>query len=225
MRHEVPGCRWRAFCSSGPETWGQARLDQALPDPVCSGALLQLADKRLAFVNCAYGNEPVLERQRRGEDVRWSMDARPYSGAIFLLLQLLYPCQLYGAVSHQSGLQRISVRPNLQSCAGGQTYAGIFERIHHGHVPACEAVSASLFWFSHRPIESYLPLIVLDRGADASVYGTICGFGAVMELSNSAAAHAHTAAVRYFSPIWAGNPGSQLCILLHWQRGVVFLRI
>lgn len=75
------------------------------------------------------------------------------------------------------------MRPNLQSCAGGQSYAGTFERIHHGHVPACEAVTASLFWFSHRPIESYLPLIVLDRGADASVYGAICGFGAVMELS------------------------------------------
>lgn len=30
----------------------------------------------MIFVNCAYGDEPALERQRRGEAVRWSLDAR-----------------------------------------------------------------------------------------------------------------------------------------------------
>ena len=29
-----------------------------------------------AFINCAYGEELALERQRRGETVRWSSDAR-----------------------------------------------------------------------------------------------------------------------------------------------------
>lgn len=76
MRHEVPGVRRRAFCQGGPRRWSAPWLDQTLPDPVCSGALLTLNDGRMAFVNCAYGDEPALERQRRGEAVRWSLDAR-----------------------------------------------------------------------------------------------------------------------------------------------------
>ncbi len=76
MRHEIPGVRRRAFCQGGPRRWSAPWLDQALPDPVCSGALLALKDGRMAFVNCAYGDEPALERQRRGEPVRWSLDAR-----------------------------------------------------------------------------------------------------------------------------------------------------
>jgi len=76
MRHEIPGVRRRAFCAGGPAHWGEAYLDENLPDPVCSGALLRLPDNCLAFVNCANGDESALERQRRGEAVRWSMDAR-----------------------------------------------------------------------------------------------------------------------------------------------------
>ena len=51
-------------------------MDQNLPDPVCSGGLLSLGGGKMAFVNCAYGDDPALERQRRGEDIRWSLDAR-----------------------------------------------------------------------------------------------------------------------------------------------------
>ena len=76
MRHEVPGVRLRAFCSGGPAHWGVAYLNHTLPDPICSGALLSLYDGRMAFVNCAYGDEPALERQRAGETIRWSLDAR-----------------------------------------------------------------------------------------------------------------------------------------------------
>lgn len=76
MRHEISGVRRRAFCQGTPESWGQPWLNQDLPDPVCSGALLALKDGRLAFANCAWGDEAALERQRRGEDVRWSLDAR-----------------------------------------------------------------------------------------------------------------------------------------------------
>lgn len=76
MRHEISGVRRRAFCVGGPVSWEEAHLNQALPDPVCSGALLSLGEGKMAFVNCAYGDEPALERQRRGENVRWSLDAR-----------------------------------------------------------------------------------------------------------------------------------------------------
>ena len=76
LRHEIPGVRRRAFCAGGPVHWGQPWLDETLPDPICGGALLTLADGRLAFVNCACGDEEALERQRRGEAVRWSLNAR-----------------------------------------------------------------------------------------------------------------------------------------------------
>lgn len=76
MRHEIPGVRRRAFCSGGPEHWGIAYLNHTLPDPICSGALLTLYDGRMAFVNCAYGDEPALELQALGEKIRWSNDAR-----------------------------------------------------------------------------------------------------------------------------------------------------
>ena len=76
MRHEKPGVRRRAFAQSGPVCWSQPWMDQNLPDPVCSGALLSLEGGKMVFVNCAYGDEPALERQRQGENVRWSLDAR-----------------------------------------------------------------------------------------------------------------------------------------------------
>lgn len=39
----------------------------------------------------------------------------------------------------------------------------------------------TLYWFSHRPIGSYLSLLVAVRGGDAGTYGSICGVGAVVE--------------------------------------------
>lgn len=83
MRHEIPGVRRRAFCESrktekGQDAvqWGAPWLNEKLPDPICGGALLTLPDGQMAFVNCAYGDEPALERQKNGEAVRWSLDAR-----------------------------------------------------------------------------------------------------------------------------------------------------
>lgn len=39
----------------------------------------------------------------------------------------------------------------------------------------------TFYWFSHRPIGSYLSLLVADRGGDAGTYGSICGIGAAVE--------------------------------------------
>lgn len=38
-----------------------------------------------------------------------------------------------------------------------------------------------LYWFSHRPVGSYLSLIISERGGDAAVYGNVCGIGGVVE--------------------------------------------
>lgn len=72
MRHEIPGVRRRAFCESkkeidGEDTirWGEPWLNQELPDPICGGALLSLSDGKMAFVNCAYGDEPRWNGRNR----------------------------------------------------------------------------------------------------------------------------------------------------------------
>lgn len=39
----------------------------------------------------------------------------------------------------------------------------------------------TVYWFSHRPVGSYLSLLVEARSGDASVFGNICGAGAAME--------------------------------------------
>lgn len=39
----------------------------------------------------------------------------------------------------------------------------------------------TVYWFSHRPVGSYLALIVNDRGGDAAAFGSICGLGALIE--------------------------------------------
>jgi PPP family 3-phenylpropionic acid transporter len=39
----------------------------------------------------------------------------------------------------------------------------------------------TLYWMGHRPVGSYLSLIVRQRGGVDSIYGNICGIGAMME--------------------------------------------
>ena len=39
----------------------------------------------------------------------------------------------------------------------------------------------TVYWFSHRPIGSFLSLLVRERGGDAGTYGNVCGAGAVFE--------------------------------------------
>lgn len=41
----------------------------------------------------------------------------------------------------------------------------------------------TVYWFSHRPIGSYLSLIVQMRGGGAGTYGAVCGVGAVVEFA------------------------------------------
>ena len=42
-------------------------------------------------------------------------------------------------------------------------------------------VICTVYWFSHRPVGSYLSLIVVDRGGGPGTYGAVCGIGAVVE--------------------------------------------
>lgn len=79
MRHEISGCRKRAFCeetAAGSGIFSEAWLNECLPDPICHGALLRRKNGAIAFLNLANEDLPALEKQRAGEKVRWSLDAR-----------------------------------------------------------------------------------------------------------------------------------------------------
>lgn len=76
MRHGTRLSRRRAFARGTCEKWRPAFQEESLPDPVCAASLLGLPDGRMLFSNCAYGDEPALERIRAGEEVQWSRDAR-----------------------------------------------------------------------------------------------------------------------------------------------------
>ena len=76
MRHGTLLSRRRAFARGNCKSWQPAYLDESLPDPVCAASLLELGNGRLFFSNCAYGDEAVLNRIRKGEKISWSRDAR-----------------------------------------------------------------------------------------------------------------------------------------------------
>lgn len=40
------------------------------------------------------------------------------------------------------------------------------------------------YWFSHRPVGSYLSLIIQDRSGDAGAFGAVCGLGAAVECAS-----------------------------------------
>lgn len=42
-------------------------------------------------------------------------------------------------------------------------------------------LTCTLYWFSHRPVGSYLSLIVQDRAGGTNTFGMVCGIGAMVE--------------------------------------------
>lgn len=47
----------------------------------------------------------------------------------------------------------------------------------------CLAIS-TLYWMSHRPVGSFLSLIIVERGGDAGIFGSVCGAGAAVEFAS-----------------------------------------
>lgn len=56
-----------------------------------------------------------------------------------------------------------------------------FQVLVHNRSYLLSLLICTLYWFSHRPVGSFLSLIVEDRAGDSSTYGTICGVGSTVE--------------------------------------------
>ncbi|MGE4277830.1 MAG: MFS transporter [Lawsonibacter sp.] len=142
-----------------------------------------------AWVNCSVELDPdlVYSRIRAGGSIGFSLmsiSAGYYfrrfgwdtyflvQGALFLmilpLLAKLPKIRLGNTKRQESGGTWLSLPASFQALAGNRPYL------------LCLLV-CTVYWFSHRPVGSYLALLVEARSGDASVFGNICGVGAAVE--------------------------------------------
>lgn len=75
------GCRAVAYSGDGGQTWGEIRLERALPDPVCQGNVLAAGDK-LLFSNAADPKQRVRMTLRTSNDMgeTWSAGVVLHAG-------------------------------------------------------------------------------------------------------------------------------------------------
>lgn len=76
------GCRAVAYSADGGETWGELKLERALPDPVCQGNVLAVGEK-LLFSNAADAKQRVRLTLRTSADqgATWSAGVVIHAGA------------------------------------------------------------------------------------------------------------------------------------------------
>lgn len=142
-----------------------------------------------AWVNCSLDLDSnlVYSRVRAGGSIGFSLVsvAAGYyfrrfgwdtyflvQGALFLLmlplLTKLPKVRLGNAKRLESGETWLSLPASFRAAAGNRSYL------------LCLLI-CTVYWFSHRPVGSYLSLLVEARSGDASIFGNICGAGALVE--------------------------------------------
>lgn len=142
-----------------------------------------------AWVNCSLDLDPnlVYSRVRAGGSIGFSLVsvAAGYyfrrfgwdtyflvQGALFLLmlplLAKLPKVRLGNAKRLESGENWLSLPASFRAAAGSRSYL------------LCLLI-CTVYWFGHRPVGSYLSLLVEARSGDASIFGNICGAGALVE--------------------------------------------
>ena len=62
--------------------------------------------------------------------------------------------------------------------------AGAFSVLLHSPRYLLCLLLCTTYWFSHRPVGSYLSLIIQDRSGDAGAFGAVCAVGAVVECAS-----------------------------------------
>ncbi|MEA4932406.1 MAG: MFS transporter [Lawsonibacter sp.] len=142
-----------------------------------------------AWVNCSLDLDPnlVYSRVRAGGSIGFSLVsvASGYyfrrfgwdtyflvQGTLFLLMLPLLaklPKVCLGNSRRQGFAKtRLSLPASFRAAAGNRSYL------------LCLLI-CTVYWFSHRPVGSYLSLLVEARSGDASIFGNICGAGAAVE--------------------------------------------
>ena len=97
---------------------------------------------------------------------------------LLLLLPELKPANRAGS----GGRETKEITEGTEAGEAGRLSAGESVRLLlRNRSYLCWFLICTVYWFSHRPIGSFLSLLVRERGGDAGTYGNVCGAGAVFE--------------------------------------------
>ena len=142
-----------------------------------------------AWVNCSKSVDPslVYSRIRAGGSIGFAVSsilAGYYFdsfgwGSYFLVQAVMFLCMIPFLLK----LPLVELG-NRHTKAGGEhslTLSESFGVLLGNHKFLISLLICTMYWFSHRPVGSYLALIINDRGGDAGVFGSVCGIGAVVE--------------------------------------------
>lgn len=142
-----------------------------------------------AWVNCSRSLDPqlVYSRIRAGGSIGYAITSvltgyyfeRFGWGSYFLMQAALFLLM----VPFLCQLPHVELRNHKAQTSDGHSLspAESFLTILRDRTYILCLLLCTVYWFSHRPIGSYLALIVLDRAGDVGAFGSVCGLGATVE--------------------------------------------
>ena len=192
---------------------------------VAAGVAYPFSQLLDAWVNCSRELDPglIYSRIRAGGSigfaltslaVGWYFDHFGWDG--YFLLQICFFLMMLPFLFH---LPDIGLGNSVQQKAVSLSPAGcVWTALSSSSYCLC-LVICTVYWFSHRPVGSYLSLIVEARGGGPGTYGAVCGVGAVVECAGLLVLGALQRNGRLSLPVcMAGALGTgilrPLCILL-----------
>ncbi len=144
-----------------------------------------------AWVEIAKETEPslVYSRIRAGGSIGFAVTSviagylfRSYGFGLYFLLQAVLFLMLLPFLFVLPDIPPSNVSSSGKSVSKpGISFLSAFQILLQKPVYVFWLVSCTLYWFTHRPIGSFLSIIVTARGGNPSTYGNICGVGAAVE--------------------------------------------
>ena len=131
----------------------------------------------------------VYSRIRAGGSIGFAVTSivagylfRSYGFRFYFLLQILLFLLLFPLLLRLPGIPPAN---RIRSSEGGEeqriSFFGALCLLIRKKEYVFWMITCILYWLTHRPVGSFLSLIVTARGGSASTYGNICGVGAAVE--------------------------------------------
>lgn len=178
-------CALCLFC-----TWNAGQPWLCLPAMVLTAGLSypfsQLLD---AWVNCSRSLDQglVYSRIRAGGSIGYAVTSiaagyyfQQFGWSTYFLAQAVF---FLAVLPFLAGLPEISLEnsPASDRKQSNLSPLACVQIILHSRPYILCLVICTVYWFSHRPVGSYLSLIVEARSGDPGTYGSVCGVGAATE--------------------------------------------
>lgn len=142
-----------------------------------------------AWVNCSMSVDSTLvySRIRAGGSIGFAVssilagyyfDAFGW-GSYFIVQAVMFLCMIPFLI--RLPLVELGNRHTKEEPEHSLTLGEAFGVLLRSHRYLFSLLICTVYWFSHRPVGSYLALIINDRGGDAGTFGSVCGIGAAVE--------------------------------------------